>query len=311
MGRSRPGVVLAAGMLVLAGCSGFVPADGTPTETASPAPVPSPPSPSPSLSTTPGVRLPPGVADSRVTNPGVLVRAHRDALTNASYAVRFEERTWYANGSGRSRVVSTTRVSRDGLRYLRLVRARGETNPPLFPNATQVVVYAQGGERYVRAYNGTTVRAANGTDDRRTDNGTVVRYARVDREQVEARNRASLGRPLYLFGSMELRVSRVRLDNATMYRVVSTDLLVPVFLAEALDADDQSMVENATLRALVTPGGFIREYRLNYTLVTDRTVVHGTRSVRYRSLGATVVRRPGWYEEAVNATRNATENTNG
>lgn len=298
MGRSWSGV-LAAAMLVLAGCSGFVPAGGTPTGTATPAPVPSPP---PSPSATSEAPVPPGMVGGRLADPGALASAHRDALTNASYVVQFEENTWYANGTARSHVASTTRVSRDGLRYFRTIDTRGEASPLLFPNATQVVVYVENDEGYARAYRAGGVRA---------DNGTAVRYARVERELVETRNRASLSRLFYLFGSMELRASRVRLSNETMYRVVSTDLVVPVFLAGALDADDQATVENAAMRALLTPSGLVREHRVNYTLVTGGTVVHGTRSVRYRNFGSAVVRRPAWYEEAVDATRNGTGNANG
>lgn len=300
MGYWWPGV-LAAGMLVLAGCSGFAPAGGPPTGTATPAPVPSPPpSPSPSPSATPETSLPPGVVDGRVADPGAFAGGHRDVLANAAYAVRVAKHTRYANGTTRSHVVSTTRVSRDGLRYVRIVDTGRGTTHRLFENATQVVVYAEGDERYVRAYT---------AGDSQSDNGTAVRYVRVDRDPF-GHPRFS-GQLFELLASMELRVSRMRLANGTMYRVRSTALVLPFTLAGVLDADDGATVENASLRALVAPSGLVREYRLNYTLLTDGTVVHGTRSVRYRNFGSAVVRRPAWYEEAVDATRNGTGNANG
>lgn len=289
MGKSWLGAALTAGMLALAGCSGFVPAGGTPTETVTPAPVPSPPP----ATRTPETTGPPGVANGLVTNPGALWRAHQEALTNASYAVQFEETIRYANGSISSTVARTTRVSRDGLRSRGVVRARGNVRLPLFTDATRVEFYLEGDEGYARA--------GNARGDSQEDDGREPRYARFDRS-FESRFRVSSSSLFYLFGSMELRVDGIRRGNVTVFRIVSTDLVAPGFLAEALDVDGDASIENASLRAMVAPSGLVRAYRLNYTLESGRTVLRGTRSVQYGGIGSTGVRRPPWYREAVDAT---------
>lgn len=293
MGSSWYGAVLGAGVLVLTGCSGFVPADGTSTETVSPFPVPSP-----SATRTAEATVPPGVANGLVTNPGALWRAHRDALSNASYAVRFEETVRYANGSTRSKIEKITRVSRDGLRSRSFVRGQGEVNLPLFPNATRVELYIEGEEGYARARD--PAGDGQGTGDDQEDDGQRPRYARIA-GTFETRYRGPPSSLLFVIGSMELQATRTRRGNGTAFRVVSTELVAPVFLAEALDLDEGLSIERASLRATVAPSGLVRKYRLNYTLSSDGTVLRGTRSVRYRGIGSTDVDRPLWIREAIDA----------
>lgn len=294
-------IILVTGMLMLAGCGQIVPTDNTPTRTVSPAPVPSPSSAS---RPTPEPSYPAGIGAGQIRDPAALERAHRSVLANASYTVRFNETTRYANGSLQSQVISTARVGADGIRERRSIHVAGPGgHPPVFSNATQVSIYAEEADAFIRG--------AHDTDTPHTDNRTSVQYAHYSRRSIEPLlPRTWPGLMLSsLSAGMELRVTNVQRGNETLSRVESVELKESMLLAGALSPAEQARVENASLRGLVDPGGLVREYRLTYTLVHNGTVIHGVRSIRYQQFGTTEVRRPPWYDEAENATRNDSQDT--
>lgn len=296
---SWPGLVLVAGMLVMAGCGGGFPARAPPTQTVTPAPVPSPATAAES-SAIPTASGPPGVTSRRVTDAVALAHAHNRTLAASSYTVTVDETTWATNGSRRSHVASTIQVSRDGRQEVRVITAAGPAgHPPVFSNATRVRMYAEKPTVYVRGTN-TTESALAATD-------APVQYARRDWGTGQPQWLVPPHRPGYLLrhllAAMEVRLTKVRQDGTPLYRLTSVDVAMPSYLATVIDADAHARVEDAKWYALVGADGLVREYRLNYRLVHNGTVIDGSRSVRYTSVNSTVVRRPSWYNAARNATR--------
>jgi hypothetical protein len=262
-------LALVAALVAVAGCSGpGVPGPATPTGT--PAPVPT---------DTPS-RYPPGVLASGVYDPGALVAAHRDRLSNVSHAVRETRTERYLNGTVRARRVETARVLPGG-RFHRVVRLEGRAaSHPLFPRATRVELYA-GGERG-------PVYAAGWR-------GTDARYATV----APANQRTS---PLrLLLQAFETRAEVVEPNGTRLVAVEGTAVADRYFL-ESAEGVVRGAVRNATFHAVVEPGGLVREYRVRYALAVDGTLVRVTNRVAYTDLGTATVSRPDWYDEAVART---------
>jgi len=200
MGWSWTGSVLVAGLLMLAGCSGLLPAEDTPAKTVTPAPIPSPSS---SLRTTAKPSFPPGIVAGEVVDPIALERAHARGLRDASYTIRVNETARYANGSPRSQMIRTASVGPNGTRKLRTIRVVGpEERPPVFPNASEVIIYAEELDAFIRG--------GTGRNTQSPDNETTVQYAS---RQVPAGVLPPFwpGLKIGILGQlMELRVTRIQ-----------------------------------------------------------------------------------------------------
>ncbi|PSP44774.1 hypothetical protein BRC68_01565 [Halobacteriales archaeon QH_6_64_20] len=326
-------------VLLLAGCSGFA-GDGAGADggagvepmgggagggsgvNVTPAPVPA-------VERTESARsVAPGVTATGVSDPDSLLSAHRSALAETAYTVRAVVNATYPNGTTYYRSAATTRVTERRERYYyagRFARPEGSANALVryesWSNGRVILTAA------TRRNNGTA--AANATagggaaDDGATDSATAGRssatsgnttYRAIPAEYE--RNAGIYGPPRY-GERIEVPVSvaetavRDRTDTvgATYYFVSLTSVRDPSALASARFRN----VRNASGWFLVSPQGFVRQYRLVFTATTrNENTVRVVESIEYSNVGLTTVERPSWYDEATNrtnATAGATTNT--
>ena len=273
-------------LLVTAGCNAFPSGDAATVETTADAAgtaVGDGTTETTAETTAPDADLAPGLNESGVADPWKLADAHRGALNDTSYTVR-TNLTARGNGTILAHTNSTVKVAAGGT-----------------PQRTR---YEVGGERpgVIGAF-GRDVEAWS--DENRTlyamegPNGTT--YQRVSDDQ-----RPSSGTPagrdhIYLLLSgFETTVTGTETrDGTTLYRVNSTDVAQPEILADELRTET---VRNASLSALVTEDGLVREYHVEYAGTVENATVEVERTTRFTRLGETTVERPPWYDEAVNAT---------
>lgn len=259
----RPTWLLVA-LVALAGCSGL----SAPTPTVTPAPVPGD-----------GVDYPPGVDDRGVYSPAELASAHDAALAPASYT-RVETLTARtANGTPWATRTVRTRVAPDGRRHTVAELGGPEaTYPSPFRDAMRVEVYVENGIVYFAGWNET------------------ADYASFER----AGGGVSVDRLRLLLSAFETRAEPVRRNGTTLVRVESTRLADPYYL-ESAERAVRGDVRDGEFRALVTPDGLVREYRVVVTVAVDGTLVRVERDVGFRAVGETTVERPAWYDDAVAA----------
>lgn len=269
--RGRIALVLTA-MLVLAGCSGAVGSEGTPTRSVTPAPVPSDATPPARATAT-------GLSPRGVENASQLAAAHRRALAD----VPFTERT-----------VTTVR-DRNGsvLGRRTLVVEQG-------PEAFRLVYGVEGGPRHdARSFQ--TVAAEVWSDGRTavqsvTDGDDTVRRQRLSSgfyaDFVEPEVGFYVG---LLEGASLRRVDRRVVDGTTRYVFVAENVTPrPVF-----GLPGASPTGDATLRAVVGADGVLHRVTVTFSAQyrgRSATVEH---VFEYVELGTTTAPRPPWYEEAV------------
>jgi hypothetical protein len=295
--RRRSYRVVLVCTIVLAGCSGFGgsgPAgsggegegSGEAVASVTPAPVPAAETPE---------RLAPGLTSDGVANASALFAADSVVLRNRSFGVRTNRTIEYTNGTVRERTVGTVRVGPGGRNYSVRYEFRERPSPsnPDGPGVAWLGYYS-GGERTLRA-----LGFANGT----------TRYESVS-TQVGASIQRSITRPgreyERLLEASETRVLDRSIRNGTSLYVLETSEIPPQYLGFYSGFEDS---RNATLRVLVDERGLIRRHRLAYTARTEANVtVRVSETVRYTDLGATIVVRPPWYDDALRAT-NGTDST--
>jgi hypothetical protein len=269
-----PAVVVLACLTVLAGCGGFFGSDpsqtATPSVTAAPVPTNTP---TPDHSS---VRDVPGLSADGVENPFVLARAHRAVLSNLSYTQRTNETTRFLNGSLRLRSTSVNRVvpTNGTPRFLRVTTYEGPVSPVFrpYPTATRVETYADD-----RAHIRFTF--PNGTTSVLSFNRTGGRSSSLE----------------LTFAAFETRIAgTTACGSHTCYRVRSTALDTPAYLADTLRLREASRVQNGSLVALVDDRGLVRENRVRYTVETPPRTYTGVRHIRYTALGETTVGAPDW-----------------
>ena len=307
-------------LLVLAGCSGFSEegADGgTGIEdggagagmNVTPAPVPTV-----ERSGQSGSELPPGLTSEGVTDVDALLTAHRLALDNTTYSVRAVVNATHPNGTTYYRSAARARVTEQDNGYYysnRFDHPNQSTN-----TLVRYESYSDGGtiltaltRREPAAGSGNTTIGRNATGENATSRNTTYRAIRSEFE----RDTGLYGLPRYgkriaaQLGVAETTL-RDRTDTAgPAYYVLS---LGSVRELRALADGRFRNPRAATGQVLVSPRGFVREYRLRYTATTRKGhTVRVTESITYSAVGRTTVTRPPWYEAAVERTNVTVEET--
>lgn len=279
--------ILAAVLVVLAGCSGPASAPArteAAAETVTAAPVPT---------DAPSTFLAPGVTPRGVANPAALAAAHRRTLRGTSVTVRVEASRRYANGSLRWRRTATQRIDAADrpVRSYYFGEFQGSARARGLPSA------------FVRFHNATRVERYTVGD------GSYHRYRLRSGGVWYVGGTAPEVRPLdpglgLLFRAVETRVvGREAGPGPTRYRLSGTEVADPATLGRALGVGRFARIGNVSLVATVDARGTVREYRLIYTVTgADGVLLRGRESARFTDLGETTVERPDWYDEAVNAT---------
>ncbi|MBX0296086.1 hypothetical protein [Haloarcula nitratireducens] len=261
-------VVLLAGCLVTAGCTGLVGSPDATTETLTPAPVPE----------EPPARVAPGLTEAGVSDSDALTRAHVARLANVSYTLRHTRTV--RTGDGDVRLRQTT-VFRTGANYREYVARRTVTGTNV-PETELRTRWADGRAIQLTTVNGTTRReiVADGRgigapplpprealffeptyNSRLTGlfDGANVTDVSPAREEV----RQTYGAPVY----------RLRADGAT------DRSQFPVAPAERIG--------DIGFTAVVGPEGLVYDYGVQYTVVRNGTTLRVTESLRYGELGTT------------------------
>jgi len=228
------------------------------------------------------IRLPPGLSASGVTDAEALAAAHASALVNTSYTV-VTTLTARDGAAVVARQNATTRVVHDPTRSFQRVETAGEDPASLALSPADVEVWSD--------ENGSwwAIDRANGTTYRRM----------ADDLDPAVGDRTGRDRLYVLLTATDTTLAGTTTENGTtLYRVRATggddDLL-----AQTLDAET---VANLTASILVGEDGVVRRYRVTYDATVGNVTARVTRTVRFTALGGTTVERPGWYDEAVNAT---------
>ena len=226
--------------------------------------------------------LPSGLSASGVTDPWKLADAHRAALNETSYTVG-TNLTARENGTVLARWNSTVKVAAGGLPLLNRYEVGGER-----PNA--IGSFGHDVEAWIDENR--TLYAMEGP------NGTT--YQRAPAESRPPSQPAGRDHLYLLFVGLDTTVTGTETrDGTTLYRVNSTGVADAEVLADELRTET---VENASLSALVTEDGLVREYHVEYAGTVENATIRVERTTRFANLGETTVERPPWYDEAVNAT---------
>lgn len=255
-------------LVVLAGCTAFGLAPGSPTPEATAAPEwPEP--------------LPPGVTTDVVAEPLVLARVHTAALTGQSYTYRQTVVVRTTDGIRLGRIRTVRRVAADGA-FVHRMRVEGVVPSVVtqfraidaYSNGSRVIIrFRQGGE------NRTLVTAAAESPMSPNDvigKGFVYSVLSSTRPTVEG--------PL-------------RRGGTTYVHVRGTNGTTRFGFVEAT---------NVTFEALVAPSGLVHRYAVSYRANgTSYTGWEGriVRTVTFDDVASTTVDRPDWVAaELPNAT---------
>ncbi|WP_336336070.1 hypothetical protein [Haloarcula brevis] len=270
----RRGAAIAAVCLCLlsAGCTGLF-GDDAAGGTVTPAPVPTADTP-----TSPD-RHAPGIVGDRVGNATALARAHVAGLSNTSYQVRH-----------------TRTVRRDGDLYRR-VRTRASVSAGYRSYTATRTVTGQGvhaREVHETWRDGRALR-------RTTVNGSTTTAVVADSRGIGGPPRpprAALffeptfnGRLIDLLSATNVTSVRPgqpvveQLYGVSLYRIEGTGAAE----AGAVATRPADRVRNVSLSATVTPGGVVRSYALQYTVVDGSDAHRVTETLRYSDLGTTEV----------------------
>jgi len=274
--------LLVIAVVVTAGCGGFGFSDGDGSSASvTPAPVP----------TSSATTYPPGIGSTGITSPALLGSAHGDRLNGTGYTLTMNRTVRYANGSLRSHL--RVHVALDANRtHLANISVRGHAAPVLLGRPPATASFWSDGDTYLRRL----VR----------DNQTVYNeyvppdsYAGTWRYWVHTA--ALNGRPAAdvtrTVAPFHTRTRQSQQSGGTVY-VIRGDRL-----RENTTSTAWTSRENATLVAHVTRSGLVRDYRTEYTTVTDDgEPVTVTRAVRFTAVGNTTVGPPPWHDRA-RATR--------
>lgn len=281
--RAATPATLVALLAVLAGCGGAAAGPGAPDVTLTPAPVPT---------DDPTAVTAPGLAPEGVVDPTALARAHVAALAHTSYTLHANQTVRDPNGTLRWRNVRTTRVAADRRRASVVHAVRGPRARLLGDEGGRAAFYTDG-ERLLRAVtvNGTT---SYGVEPATRYDGNWKPWTYVWRSPGGGVWRDVVP----LLGALETRVRPTARDGERIYRVTATSVDAEAFAAAERVVDPRGV----SFVAVVDERGVVRAYRLAYEATLDGERIVVTRRVGYTDLGETTVRRPSWYDEALNST---------
>ncbi|MHC3379757.1 hypothetical protein [Haloarcula sp. H-GB5] len=278
MTRNLRRQLLVLTIVVTAGCGGFgfSGGDGSPTPV-TPAPVP----------TDSGTTYPAGVGSTGVTSPSLLGSAHGGRLNGTGYTLTMNRTVRYANGSLRSHL--RVHVALDANRtHLANISVRGHAAPVLLGRPPATASFWSNGDTYLRRLVRDNQTVHNEYDPPDSYAGTW-RYW-VHAAALNGRPAADVTRTVAPFHTRTLQPQQ---SDGTVY-VIRGDRL-----RENTSSTAWASRENATLVAHVTRSGLVRDYRTEYTTVTNGgDPVTVTRTVRFRAVGNTTVGRPPWYDRA-------------
>jgi hypothetical protein len=296
---TRPLAALAlASLLVIAGCGGTVPGDGSgadagdsaQTATLTPAPVPAQtpvttPTPTPTpmptaLPSTPGGALVvPGLTAGGVSDAFRFADGHREALTRGPYRVSTTITLVTEDGTTLYERNETLHVGADG-RYRYITRSASADTYPVSAFAPRIDLWFDGQSATFRAvrpnetiYERDPVASGTGPISDLTGHDRIAGLASTA--------------DLSLFGrgvDGDYRVAGQRFASRSVLRT-------PAFLAAP---------RNATLSLVVAPSGLVRVHRLSYVATFDGQRVQVVRGRRFER--ADPVGPPPWLDEALAET---------
>jgi len=211
------------------------------------------------------VEYPPGLSPDGIDRPERVAQAHADAIGNRSYELTLSEVRYTAR---------TVRVERTAVRRVGPARYNGSVVRQLRRRSgvieRRTLVYADGEHRYSRTVN---------------DGAASYQLAPVERYGDEGVYEETAERLLARYLAVDnATVSRTRRGNETLFRLAGRG-------SERVEGEGYRVV------ALVTPGGLVRELRVNYE-PTDGPVLALEVRWRYAGLGRTTASVPEWYPEA-------------
>ncbi|WP_336357570.1 DUF7537 family lipoprotein [Haloarcula sp. CGMCC 1.6347] len=265
-------------VVVTAGCGGFGFSGGDDSATpVTPAPVP----------TDSATTYPAGVGATGVTSPSLLGSAHGDRLNGTGYTLTMNRTVRYANGSLRSHL--RVQVALDASRtHLANISVRGPAAPVLLGRPPATASFWSDGDTYLRRLVRDNQTIYNEYDPPDSYAGTW-RYW-VHAAALNGRPAADVTRTVAPFHTRTLRPQQ---SDGTTY-VIRGDRL-----RENTSSTAWASRENATLVAHVTQSGLVRDYRTEYTTLTDGDEpVTVTRTVRFTAVGNTTVGPPPWRDRA-------------
>lgn len=255
--------LLAVGLLLTAGCSGFSATGSDAEPTVTPAPVPAP-----TDRTAPATETGP-VSDTSVS-VGKLADDHRDALANRSYTFReeFEAVTTVDGNTTRTTRRETTRVV-NAARY-----RRDLDQTKTFPNGS------------VDSYSQSTY-GANGRWYERRDDGTASYHSgqiSFSRDKYAAEAAFYIGQYATFSGNT---TRQYQWTGATRYRSVGGGDSLPT-----LNAPSEYRVS-----MLVDQNGLVRWFDVRYTVTVGNRTETVSYQFWYERVGTTDVTRPSWVDD--------------
>ncbi|RLM45080.1 hypothetical protein DVK00_11585 [Haloarcula sp. Atlit-47R] len=278
MARNAGWQLLVLTVVVTAGCGGFgfSGGDGSPTPV-TPAPVP----------TDSATAYPAGVGPTGVTSPSLLGSAHGDRLNGTGYTLTMTRTVRYANGSLRSHL--RVHVALDKNRtHLANISVRGHAAPVLLGRPPATASFWSDGDTYLRRLVRDNRTVYNEYDPPDSYAGTWQYW--VHTAALNGRPAADVTRTVAPFHT---RTSRSGRSDGAVY-VISGDRLW-----DNATSTVWASRKNATLVAHVTRSGLVRNYRTEYTTVTDGgDPITVTRTVRFTKVGNTMVGPPPWRDRA-------------
>ncbi|KOX94727.1 hypothetical protein AMS69_02380 [Haloarcula rubripromontorii] len=278
MARVAGWQLLVLTVVVTAGCGGlgFSGDDGSPPPV-TPAPVP----------TDSATAYPAGVGPTGVTSPSLLGSAHGDRLNGTGYTLTMTRTVRYANGSLRSHLRVHVALDRNRT-HLANISVRGHAAPVLLGRPPATASFWSDGDTYLRRLVRDNQTVYNEYDPPDSYAGTWQYW--VHTAALNGRPAADVTRTVAPFHT---RTSRSERSDEAVY-VISGDRL-----RDNATSTVWTSRENATLVAHVTRAGLVRDYRTEYTTVTDGgDLVTVTRTVRFTGVGNTTVGPPPWRDRA-------------
>ncbi|WP_435197119.1 hypothetical protein [Natronomonas sp. EA1] len=282
-------LALLALCVLLAGCGGF--ANGSqPTETLSPVPVPADPETPPPTSVTPtptpdppGERLALGLTTAGVTDPFVLAGSHRSHLRNSSYT-RIETMRIEAGNTTLREWRRVTRVAPSGRPYHVVEVSESHPSYPVSAANAHLEIWFDGGPALFRVGEEQVDYRVGTTGDFGGPLPDVTGHDRLAALYGEFTDWSVLTTTTF-DGHLHILTSESSRGTAV--------LRPPLFLANVSDAE---------VRIAVRGDGRVQRHSLVYEATFDGEPVRVVRATSFENVGNTTVERPGWYDEARNAT---------